>query len=654
MAFRGKLFVLIYILLITFTSLSASDYQRLEYNNPGLEADLGVGLWAWPLPVDYDNDGDLDLLVSCTDVPYNGVYFFENPDGSGFPVFKKPVRLADGVRNLSISYVDGKPRFLIPGFELTGVMRGDFESRKKIYPAVKVDDTINKIRANQWKLADYDGDGNSDLVVGHGSNDDYGWADSYNSRGIWTNGPIHGWVYMLRNLGDDLFPRWDAPVNVKADTFPVDVYGMPSPSFADYDGDGDLDLICGEFLDKLTWFENTGTRRNPEYESGRYLTGNGKIIRMYLEMIVVTSIDWDGDGDIDLVIGQEDGRIALVENSGRVKEHMPVFEEPVFFRQEAGDLKFGALVTPWSVDWDDDGDEDLVCGNTAGYIGFIENLDGGSPPRWAEPVYLKTGDDRQPFRIMAGYSGSIQGPCEAKWGYTTLSVADWDGDGRQDVVFNSINGVVAWARRTGRIEISGPKPVKVKWPGEAPKPDWRWWEPGPEMLSTQWRTTPVAIDLDKDGLNDLVSLDHQGYLSFFRRVNKGPGDLYLEPGERIFKSEKGVMYDRKNIKIEGFSETLRLNDGEAGHSGRRKFTFVDWNLDGKLDILLNSTSIDLLLNVGTENNPWLFRNAGTLGSLKLAGHTTSPTVVDWDKNGIPDLLVGAEDGCFYYLENENK
>ena len=194
MAFQGKSFILFCILLVTVASLSASGYQRLQYNNPGLESDLGVGLWAWPLPVDYDGDGDLDLLVSCTDVPYNGLYFFENPGGSAFPVFRKPVRLADGISNLSVSYVEGKPRFLVPGFELTGIMERDFESRKKIYPSTKVDESLEKIRANQWKLADYDGDGNADLVVGHGSNDDYGWANSYNSRGIWTNGPIHGWV----------------------------------------------------------------------------------------------------------------------------------------------------------------------------------------------------------------------------------------------------------------------------------------------------------------------------------------------------------------------------------------------------------------------------------------------------------------------------
>jgi hypothetical protein len=38
----------------------------------------------------------------------------------------------------------------------------------------------------------------------------------------------------------------------------------------------------------------------------------------------------------------------------------------------------------------------------------------------------------------------------------------------------------------------------------------------------------------------------------------------------------------------------------------------------------------------------------------LAGHTTSPTIVDWDKDDIPDLLVGAEDGFFYYMQNPHR
>ena len=86
--------------------------ERVIYNHPDLEVDLGVGLWAWPLPMDFDSDGDMDLLVSCYDVPFNGLYFFENPSGPGeqMPVFEPPVRIGPGKKNLQVSYVDGYAR----------------------------------------------------------------------------------------------------------------------------------------------------------------------------------------------------------------------------------------------------------------------------------------------------------------------------------------------------------------------------------------------------------------------------------------------------------------------------------------------------------------------------------------------------------------
>ena len=74
-------------------------------------------------------------------------------------------------------------------------------------------------------------------------------------------------------------------------------------------------------------------------------------------------------------------------------------------------------------------------------------------------------------------------------------------------------------------------------------------------------------------------------------------------------------------------------------------------MDGKTDILIDGKNVDFLHNIGEGNYPAKFKNEGPVDSLKLAGHDTCPTVVDWDNNGVYDLLVSAEDGYFYYLKN---
>ena len=631
---------LLIILLASVASAGPDDFERIKYNNPGLVVDLGVGLWAWPLPMDYDGDGDYDMVVCCPDKPYNGTYFFENTAGNiKMPVFKPGIKVGTGHRNIRPSYIDGKVRLLLPGREIEGFREPEnqFEKTRAIYSSTNVHSPKEGVRANQWQYCDYDGDDAPDLIVGVGDWDDYGWDNAFDRQGRWTRGPLHGYVYLIRNTGTAGDPQYGKAQKISAGGKPLDVYGMPSPNFADFDGDGDLDLICGEFIDKFTWFENTATRSRPRYAAGRHLTYRGKPLKMDLCMIVPVALDWDRDGDIDLVVGQEDGRVALVENTGQVLDGMPQFLPPQFFRQQADMLKFGALVTPCSFDWDNDGDEDLICGNTAGYIGFIENLDGGNPPRWAAPVYLKA--DGETIRIMAGPNGSIQGPCEAKWGYTTLNVADWNHDGLPDILVNSIWGKVLWYENISTPQepkLSLAQSIEVEWSGRPPKPAWNWWEPEGKNLAAQWRTTPVVVDYDKDGLNDLVMLDHEGYLALFKRVKRNE-QLILLPGERIFTSKMGGL--------------LRMNDGSAGKSGRRKFCFTDWDLDGRLDLMVNSQNINFLRNVSADNNTHVFSDQGLVAGRILAGHTTSPTIVDFNKDGIPDLLVGAEDGFFYYLKN---
>ena len=299
-------------------------------------------------------------------------------------------------------------------------------------------------------------------------------------------------------------------------------------------------------------------------------------------------------------------------------------------------MKFGALSTPCGFDWDGDGDDDIIAGNTAGYISFIENL-GGDPPKFAGPKYLEAGG--KVIRIQAGPNGSIQGPCEAKWGYTTQTVGDWDGDGLPDILINSIWGKVAWFRNVGtrtQPKLAAAQPIEVVWPGKPPKPAWNWWNPKGRALVTEWRTTPVVVDWNHDDLMDLVMLDHEGYLAVFER-RKTRGKLELLPGRRIFVNEKG--------------EPWQLNGGRAGKSGRRKLVVVDWDGDRRPDILVNSGNADWFRNIETRDGKVVLRNMGQLDARNVAGHTSSPTVVDWDHNRIPDLLVGAEDGHFYYRHN---
>ncbi len=621
-------FILAPILLVLISgSLLAENWklQPLKYNNADLIVDLGVGLWAWPLPMDYDGDGDLDLVVSCPDKPSNGLYFFENPTQDPsvkMPVFKPGIHIAKTGHNIQISYVEGEARILRENQEYVDFRTNQFSRLDKIYPTSKIHEGKGRTRANMWRYIDWEQDGDQDLVVGIGDWSDYEWDHAYDAQGRWQNGPLHGWVYLIKNEGGKYTKN---PVKIEAGGAPIDVYGWPSPNFADFDGDGDLDLLCGEFLDRFTYFQNIGSATNPEYGAGLKLVGvDGQALAMHLQMITPTALDWDKDGDFDLIVGDEDGRVALVENVSPEGASLPVFKQPVYFQQEANELKFGALATPFAHDWDKDGDEDILCGNTAGNIALFTNLD-GKGTKWSAPELLKA--DNKVFRIMAGANGSIQGPAEAKWGYTTLSVADWNDDGHDDILVNSIWPKLQLLRNTGSGLTQEPLSF---WSKEAP-PAFYWWQNLAENLQTQWRTTPLATDFDGDGKLDLVILDQEGFLTCQSRTRKET---------RLFLDED--------------LQPVRLNAITAGGSGRVKLAVVDWDRDGRLDILTNSQNTTWWRNCeDAGDGKVILKKIGNLAKRNVSGHTSSPTVCDFDRNGKPDLIIGSENGRLYFIKHED-
>ena len=78
------------------------------------------------------------------------------------------------------------------------------------------------------------------------------------------------------------------------------------------------------------------------------------------------------------------------------------------------------------------------------------------------------------------------------------------------------------------------------------------------------------------------------------------------------------------------------------------------NGDGHLDVLLNGTNADLLKGRANADDTYSLADRGPIGNRDISSHSTSPTVVDWNRDGVLDAVVGAEDGFLYYLRRKKK
>ncbi len=140
-----------------------------------------------------------------------------------------------------------------------------------------------------------------------------------------------------------------------------------------------------------------------------------------------TAVDWDGDGDLDLVVGNFEGSFYVFNGKGK-GEFFPK-PEPILVGDSP--LKItGAHSDPFVVDWDNDGDLDLVSGSSSGGVQWSENQTGaGKVPELTNFKTLIAATPRKTSGMFLKES-DLTGPTQS----TRVWVDDVNSDGKLDIL----------------------------------------------------------------------------------------------------------------------------------------------------------------------------------------------------------------------------
>jgi len=221
-------------------------------------------------------------------------------------------------------------------------------------------------------------------------------------------GLYNGKLIGIRNSGGPTNPTYDQPTDlsrqvVETTEKPGEVWAnLLSPDIVDWNKDGRHDLIVGEgsySANNIHLLLNQATDGRPKFTEGnRYAVafGDGK------EQLTPAVADFNGDGNYDLVVGDREGNLSLYLSKPGPWEPGNEIPFASFISEKGGrTISFKGIVSVAAADMTADGLTDLIVGQSNGEIDFIQNVGSATEPEFKK-VPLK---GNKSTNMVADFSG---------------------------------------------------------------------------------------------------------------------------------------------------------------------------------------------------------------------------------------------------------